>query len=200
MGFGCILQDSSTRAKTQMTGNATFFRGRIFFFFLGRGRSHHVFEASKFVLEWSEHRSRSLIIGLKTTSAPDFTLAVANCHLEGDRHNPPQFPEPHDKNSLSPKICLKIIQATRTSSNNGYHRSNRWSNTFHDTRVSVVWFVVTLTVTNLTMCASIYSLVLTESGSPARFLTVIFFDILFSKTTSRVLNRFNWKDLLCHLR
>ena len=65
LGFEGVMQNHSKRSATHQTGNATFFR-----------RSH-------FALAWTDHRSRALLVGLKTTAEPAHTLAVANVHLEG---------------------------------------------------------------------------------------------------------------------
>eukprot|EP00301_Raphidiophrys_heterophryoidea_P028094 c9977_g1_i1.p1 GENE.c9977_g1_i1~~c9977_g1_i1.p1 ORF type:complete len:413 (+),score=92.56 c9977_g1_i1:2-1240(+) len=93
LGYNGVMQDCQTRKESQETGNATFFK------------------SDKFALVWSEHRSRTLVVGLSitdtntntnanttnnnTTNTNDTTtqlqqadhnqnvIAVGNCHLEG---------------------------------------------------------------------------------------------------------------------
>ena len=66
LGFDAVMQSSNSRASTHQTGNATFFR------------------RSKFALEWEDHRSRTLLVGLRMLCRDTaHHVAVANVHLEG---------------------------------------------------------------------------------------------------------------------
>jgi mRNA deadenylase 3'-5' endonuclease subunit Ccr4 len=73
LGYDGVMQDDVKRAPKQSTGNATFHR------------------ADALTLQWTEHRSRSLITeyvavpeGQLSTASGPFSVTVGNVHLQGD--------------------------------------------------------------------------------------------------------------------
>jgi len=69
-GYIALLQQDSKRAKTQKTANATLFK-------------------KDYSLQWSDHRSRALITGLKGAQHGQVVI-IANMHLEGNPRKPEQ--------------------------------------------------------------------------------------------------------------
>eukprot|EP00435_Cladocopium_sp_Y103_P063883 s1389_g25.t1 len=70
LGYSCVMQRQRAKGKDHPTGNASFFF------------------TERFELCWEDHRSRILLLDLRDKLNNDIELCVANCHLEGDPHQP----------------------------------------------------------------------------------------------------------------